>query len=72
MNPRDEIVDRLRAEPLLPFVLVMSSGSRYAVQDPNAVALGELTMWVYPPKSDRGNLLNLRQLTALQLLEPAA
>lgn len=72
MNTRDEIEDRLSAEPFTPFALVMSSGERYTVKNPSLVALGEMTLWVYPPSSDRGNLLHLRQLTALELLESVA
>ena len=72
MNLRDEIKDRLAADPFTPFALVMSSGERYTVKNPDLVALGELTIWIYPPSSDRGNLLHLRQLTALELLEAAA
>ncbi len=72
MNMHDELVDRLQAEPFTPIVLVISSGERFTVANPRLVATGDLTMWIYPPKSDRGNLLYLRQLTALELLEPAA
>ena len=35
MTLRDEIIDRMESDPFVPFALVMSSGERYEVHDPN-------------------------------------
>ncbi len=46
----DELRRVRRADPFVPFVIVMTSGARYKVTDPESFATGPTMFCVLPPK----------------------
>ena len=46
----EEILKLLDADPFVPFVIILSSGDRYQVDDPHRVALGSNVIYVVQPR----------------------
>lgn len=67
----DELKKALEHEPFLPFTIVLTSGDRYDVTDPWAVAIGASTVVVFPPKSTHV-VFRKSQIVAVEVHEPAA
>ncbi|HEX8524912.1 MAG TPA: hypothetical protein VF669_21865 [Tepidisphaeraceae bacterium] len=69
----DTIRDLKRKEPFVPFSIVMSSGDRYLIDDPDALALASTQLHYYP-RSGLGIHMRLSQITAVEELNerPAA
>ena len=67
-----EIKDRLRADPFVPFTVVMPSGERYPVHDPIVAAMGGTLLHIARPDADGFDVLNMRQIASVEVLEPAA
>ncbi len=65
----DELRRVKRADPFTPFVIVMSSGARYKVTDPDSVATGPGMFCVFPPKSGL-YFFPLHQISSIEVLEP--
>jgi hypothetical protein len=61
----------IRADPFVPFAIVMTSGERYHVShDWMAVAEDE-SITVYHPHSQRRDILRLNQLSSIEVLDPS-
>jgi len=69
---RDTILEMLHRRPFQPFRIVMASGDKYDVENPDLVATGRSQVNVYLPRSDRFFVLRLSQITSIEALEPAA
>lgn len=65
-STRDTILDLKHREPFLPFLIVMTSGDRYAIEDPDALAIGGNQLHYYPPRSDKAVHLRLSQVAAVE------
>ena len=59
-----------KAEPFIPFNLVLSGGIRYLVTGPDSIMVRETIIDHYPHASDRHNVLRMNQLAAIELLGP--
>ena len=67
-----EIVELINREPFVPFRIVLTSGDRFQVDNPNLVALGQSVLHLMFPKSDRYTVIRFNQIAATEVLEPAA
>jgi hypothetical protein len=61
----DTIRDLKRREPYLPFNIVMASGDRYVIEDPDALAIGTSQLHYYP-RTGMGIHLRFNQITAVE------
>ena len=61
-------------EPFVQFQIVMNSGDRYLIENPDLLAVGKSEMAYYFPKSNRVAFLRSNQIAAVEQLEekPAA
>jgi len=66
----DEIQRLIRAEPFVPFTIVMSSGTRYDVRDRFTCAGGKSTFTVYPLEGGHF-FFPYYQISSIEVLEPA-
>ncbi|MGD0541672.1 MAG: hypothetical protein ABSB33_09165 [Tepidisphaeraceae bacterium] len=70
-----ETIKRLKhQEPFLRFEIVMTSGDRYMIENPDLLAIGKSELAYYFPRSDRVAFLRLNQVATVEQLEerPAA
>jgi len=61
----------MRAEPFVPFRIILTSGSQYDVTSPYQIALGQTQLDYYFPKSDRKAVLRQNQLASFETLDAA-
>jgi hypothetical protein len=59
------IVHLKRQEPFVPFVIVMASGDRYRIEDPDALAVATSQLHYYP-RSGNGVHMRLNQIVAVE------
>ena len=55
-----------RRDPFVPFRIVMTSGDRYVVEDPDALAIATSQLHYYP-RSGMGIHLRLNQVAAVEV-----
>jgi hypothetical protein len=67
----ENLREMLRREPFQPFRIVMTSGDRFEVTDPQLVAIGQTQIFYCYPRSDRFAHLRLNQIVALDALQPS-
>jgi hypothetical protein len=67
----EEILEHLRRDPFVPFRIVLTSGQGFDVINPGLVALGETTIHVMYPRSDRYAILRQNQIASFEILETA-
>jgi len=60
------IRDLLRRDPFVPFGIVMNSGDRHKIEDPQSLAIGMSQLHYYLPHSDKAVHLRLNQITAVE------
>ena len=62
----DTIRDLKNREPFVSFVIVMTSGDRYVIEDPDALAIGSNQLHYYLPRSDRAVHMRMNQISAVE------
>jgi hypothetical protein len=62
----DTIRDLKNREPFSPFSIVMASGDRYLIDDPDALAIGRDQVFYYPPRSGAGVHMQLFQIAVVE------
>jgi hypothetical protein len=67
LNTVDTIRDLKNRDPFVPFVVVMSSGDRYLIEDPDALAIGTQQLFYYP-RTGIGVHLRANQIAAVEEL----
>jgi hypothetical protein len=69
----DTIRDLRKREPFVPFEIVMASGDRYLIDNPDGLAVGTTQLHYYP-RSGMGIHLRLNQIVAVEVQQerPAA
>jgi len=65
----ETIRELLEQEPFTPFVVVMSSGDRFRIENPSLAVVGEGQFTYYFPKSDGAAYLRLNQIALLRVGE---
>jgi hypothetical protein len=61
----DTILHLKRKDPFSPFRIVMSSGDRYLIENPDALAVASAQLHYYP-RSGMGIHLRLNQIAAVE------
>ncbi len=64
-STRDTIIHFRRRDPFVPFRIVMASGDRYLIDEPDALAIATSQIHYYP-RSGLGIHLRLNQVTAVE------
>jgi hypothetical protein len=67
LNTVDTIRDLKNRDPFVPFVVVMSSGDRYLIEDPDALAIGTQQLFYYP-RTGIGVHMRANQVAAVEEL----
>jgi hypothetical protein len=62
----DTIRDLKNREPFVPFRIVMASGDRYRIDDPDALAIGSSQLFYYPRQTGAGIHLRASQITVVE------
>jgi hypothetical protein len=62
----DTIRDLKNREPFVPFRIIMTSGDRYVIEDPDALAIGGAQLFYYPPRRGAGVHLALFEIAAVE------
>jgi hypothetical protein len=65
INTVDTIRDLKNREPFVAFRIVMSSGDRYLIEDPDALAIGTQQLFYYP-RNGVGVHLRANQIAAVE------
>jgi hypothetical protein len=61
-------------DPFIQFQIVMTSGDRYLIENPDLLAIGKSELAFYFPRSNRVAFLRMNQIAAVEQLDerPAA
>jgi hypothetical protein len=62
----DTILDLKRRDPFAPFTVVMTSGDRCLIEDPDALAISSSQLHYYPPRSNKAYHLRLSQIALVE------
>jgi hypothetical protein len=62
----DTIRDLKNQDPFSPFKIVMASGDKHLIEDPDALAIGTSQLFYYPRKPKPGVHLRTDQITAVE------
>jgi hypothetical protein len=74
----DDLLERIRQRPFVPFVVITTDGTRYEVRHPEMLMPGRRLVTIgipadpAQPVADRTVLLSLLHLQRLEIQEPAA
>ena len=68
------IVELKRKDPFTPFNIVMASGDKYLIEDPEMMVVGETEIIYVVPKSDNVIFIRKNQISGLEQFhrKPAA
>jgi hypothetical protein len=61
----DSIVHLKHREPFVPFRILMTSGDRYRIEDPDALAIGTNQLHYYP-RTGMGIHMRMSQIAAVE------
>ena len=61
----DTIIHLKRQDPFMPFLIVMASGDRYRIENPDALAIAASQLHYYP-RSGMGVHLRMNQSVAVE------
>jgi hypothetical protein len=53
-------------DPFSPFTIIMTSGDRYLIEDPDAMAIGGSQLFYYLPRTSKFLHLRLNQIAAVE------
>jgi len=65
----DTIRELKNREPFAPFMIVLASGDRHAIEDADALAISSSQLHYYAPRSNRAVHMALNQISAVEELE---
>jgi hypothetical protein len=65
-STRDLIIHLRRADPFTPFKIVMASGDRYLIENPDGLAIATSQVHYYP-RSGMGIHMRLNQIAAVEV-----
>ena len=68
----DDTRELLHRQPFEPFTIVMTSGERYLVENPDNVAVSDTRISLFPPRTERWILIRLNQVASIESIEKAA
>jgi hypothetical protein len=64
----DAIRDLKRRDPFMAFGIILTSGDRYLIENPDLLAIGKTELAYYFPRSDRVAFLRSNQIAAVEQL----
>src|SRR5690348_10569912 len=67
INVRTEIEERIDRDPFDPFVIVMSSGHRYRIEDPGEVVVGDEAIVILPFRRGGHSVLTSTQISSVDV-----
>lgn len=62
----DTVRDLKNREPFAPFRIIMTSGDKYLIEDPDALAIGGSRLFYYPPRPGAGVHMRLNQVAVVE------
>lgn len=62
----DTIRDLKKRDPFLPFTIVMTSGDRCLIEDPEALAISSSQLHYFPPRGKQAYHLRLSQVSLVE------
>jgi hypothetical protein len=62
----DTIRDLKRQNPFAPFMVIMTSGDRYIIEDPDSLAIGGSQLHYYQPRTDKAVHMRLNQIATVE------
>jgi hypothetical protein len=65
-NTIDTITHLKRQEPFAPFIIVMASGDRYLIENPDALAIATSQLHYYP-RSGMGVHMRINQIVTIDV-----
>jgi hypothetical protein len=65
-NIMDTVRDLKNREPFMPFGIVLTSGDRYLIEDPDALAITTQQLHYYLPRSEKAVHMRLNQIAAVE------
>jgi hypothetical protein len=65
-STRDLIIHLRRRDPFTPFRIVMTSGDKYVIEEPDALAVATSQVHYYP-RSGMGIHMRLNQITSVEV-----
>jgi len=63
----DTIRDLKRREPFTPFLIVMTSGDKYRIEDPDALAIATSQLHYFPRGSGVAIHMRLNQISSVEV-----
>jgi hypothetical protein len=68
------IRDLRKRDPFVPFRIVMTSGEKYVIENPDSMAIGQTQVFYCFPKSDQVAWLRVNQIASIETVDwkPAA
>jgi hypothetical protein len=63
----DTIRDLKRQEPFVPFRIVMSSGEKYLIDDPDALAITTNQLHYFPPRKETAIHMRFNQISSVEV-----
>jgi hypothetical protein len=67
-----ELARLANRDPFEPFVIVMSSGERYRVEDPNEIIFGRGAIVIVPLSGGGHSTLRESELSSIEVIAPTA
>ena len=65
----EEIQDRLDAVPFIPFRIVVTSGDRFEVMNPNELTVAQSVLYLVDLRSDQHAVIRANQLCYVETLD---
>ncbi len=65
----DDLKEHLGREPSAPFCILVTGGHAYEASRPHQIAIGQMQMDYYFPRSDRKATVRLNRIVAFETLE---
>ena len=68
----NEIRELMNKEPFEPFRIVLTSGDKIQIDNPDNLAIGESRIGYFPPRSNHWVMVRINQITMLESANHAA
>lgn len=68
----NEITELMNKQPFEPFRIVLTSGDKIQIDNPNNLAVGDTRIGYFAPHSDRWVMIRSNQIAMLESVERAA
>jgi hypothetical protein len=68
----NEIKELMNKQPFEPFRIVLTSGDKVQIDNPDTLAVGDTRIGYFPPHSDRWVMIRSNQIAMLESAERAA